>query len=607
MASYTEIYQGADDNLTPKYQTGYQESIAGLGMSLDPRTANQLGEINHKLNPGTRHVEVSAISPQVFDSIPEEHLDEIKRLTKLTGTSASIHAPLVEASGVGERGWTKENQLGAERQIENAMLRSHKLDPKGNISVTFHSTAQLPDFQPKIKTKDGEEITGLMVINSKTGQIAPINPQKRYFEQVEKGELKEEPIPFDPKTELNKINEDQWSSELAGVNRYADYGDQELRAAKRELTERNIPEEVFLQIAKGVDLDKLKEEHQVEKDIAKATERRIVSGQIYLRDSYRAMKGLFDNAWEAAVEKGNKKDQEILKRFANEVSSKISPNMEKNPQKINELKNVIDKGLKTLRNIDTPEVFEPLHDFVIKQSSTTYANVAKTAYKKYGETAPIMNIENPPAGGGLSRAEDLKELIDATREKLSKQLVKEGMGRSEAERTSKKMVGATWDVGHINMMRKKGYSEEDVIKQTEIIAPYVKHVHLSDNFGLDHTELPMGMGNVPLKEMMKRLGEKGFEGKKIIEVGDWWQHFAEKGGGNPFRPTIQAFDSPIYAMKASPGWAQADVYRGYYSGHGPINPPIHHQTYGASFQALPTELGGEIPGNQSRFAGAPNQ
>ena len=55
------------------------------------------------------------------------------------------------------------------------------------------------------------------------------------------------------------------------------------------------------------------------------------------------------------------------------------------------------------------------------------------------------------------------------------------------------------------MLRKEGYSEKDIVKQTEIIAPFVKHVHLSDNFGFEHTELPMGMGNVPLKEIMEKL------------------------------------------------------------------------------------------------------
>jgi len=206
----------------------------------------------------------------------------------------------------------------------------------------------------------------------------------------------------------------------------------------------------------------------------------------------------------------------------------------------------------------------------------------------------------------LSRAEDLKDLIQRSR-KVFVEKMKGDLGRGEAERQAEKLIGATWDVGHINMIRKKGYSEEDVVNEAKIIAPFVKHVHLSDNFGLDHTELPMGMGNVPMKKIMEKLGERGFEGKKIIEAGNWWQYFADKGGGNPFRPSIEAFDSPIYSMKMGPYWSQLGSIPGYYSGHGPINPAVHHKTYGAGFENLPTELGGEIQGDRSRFSGAPNQ
>ena len=181
------------------------------------------------------------------------------------------------------------------------------------------------------------------------------------------------------------------------------------------------------------------------------------------------------------------------------------------------------------------------------------------------------------------------------------------MSSGKAENVAKQMIGATWDVGHINMMRKKGYSKKDVIKETKEIAPFVKHVHLSDNFGLDHTELPMGMGNVPLKPMIDEIKKQGFKGKEIIEAGNWWQFFSTQGGGNPFLPSLEGLDSPIYAMSEGPGWANTSYMGGYFSGQGPISPPIHHQTYGAGFQNMPVELGGEIPGDRGRFAGAPNQ
>jgi hypothetical protein len=298
-------------------------------------------------------------------------------------------------------------------------------------------------------------------------------------------------------------------------------------------------------------------------------------------------------------------DRKKLDAFAKWATPLVEEGIEDNLEKIDQFKEVVEKGLRTLNEI-SPNMFVPLNKFVIDKSSQTFANVAETAYNKFGKTAPMINIENPPAGGGLSKAEDLRELIKESRKKLAENLRKnKGLGKSEAKQISEQMIGATWDVGHINMLRKQGYEEKDIIKQTEIIAPFVKHVHLSDNFGFEHTELPMGMGNVPTKEIMKRLGEKGFEGKKIIEAGNWWQHFSEKGGGNPFKPTIEAFNSPAYAMKAGPSWGTPPGIGSYYAGHGTVNPAIHHSIYQAGFTTLPAELGGQMPGpEKGRFAQA---
>ncbi len=182
------------------------------------------------------------------------------------------------------------------------------------------------------------------------------------------------------------------------------------------------------------------------------------------------------------------------------------------------------------------------------------------------------------------------------------------MNKSEAQKAAEKLIGVTWDVGHINMLRKYGYGKEELIKQAETVAPLVKHVHLSDNFGFEHTELPMGMGNVPIKEILKKFGEEGFEGAKVIEAGNWWQHFSPGGKQNPpYVATLQALGSPIYSMNMAPYWNQVLGFeQGSYSGMGPILPQINYEMQGAGFSQLPPELGGQRPGAQgSRMSGRP--
>ncbi len=176
------------------------------------------------------------------------------------------------------------------------------------------------------------------------------------------------------------------------------------------------------------------------------------------------------------------------------------------------------------------------------------------------------------------------------------------MSKGEAQRVAEKLIGATWDVGHINMLRKHGFEEKHIIQETEKIAPFVKHVHLSDNFGMEHTELPMGMGNVPMKEIMEKLGKKGFEAKKIIEAGQWWQHMQT----SPFQATVEGLGSPMFTT-GGPYWNQGtQLQQGYLGGYGMMLPQINYETFGAGFSQLPIELGGQRGGNTgSRMSGKP--
>jgi hypothetical protein len=263
----------------------------------------------------------------------------------------------------------------------------------------------------------------------------------------------------------------------------------------------------------------------------------------------------------------------------------------------------------------TPSTYVPIENFATTQSSKTFGNAAWQSYKQFRDKSPVLVIENPPAGFALSTGEDIKKVVESSRKQFVENAMqpaeKGGMGMSEkeAERAAEKFIGATWDVGHINMLRKYGYSEEEIIKETEKVAPLVKHIHLSDNFGYEHTELPMGMGNVPLKEMMQkissRLGEEGFKDvRKIIEAGNWWQHFRT----SPFQESLEAMGSPIYGMKMAPYWNQAaGLYQGYASGlEGAWLPQTNYETFGTTFSRLPKEFGGQMPGaSGSRMSGRP--
>ncbi len=569
-----DIYQGGYSSLKPQYGdifTNYRINPATFGLTTDPRTANVLQDASAKLNVGAKQIEISAVSPEVFESIPNQQLKEINRLAKLTGVDVSVHGPIVEPSGLTREGFSNANREAAERQMFSAVERSYQVNPKGNVPVTFHSSVILPgEIPPK-----GKEIEEALAINTENYSVARIPLKERTF-PGEEGKR-------DVKKELEKINEEQWSEGIRSMSYYADMGENTIKQS--QILSRMAEAE------KGAGKELTEEERSSGSDFQR--------GRSFLNDSYRQLKNLF----ETANKYGSDADREILSDFAESIKPKISQiGNTKDVYKDAQLRReIIDAGIETLNKIVPPRIYKDLNEFSKEKTVETFSNIAFDSFKKFKTNSPVISIENPPAGGAFSTGEELKDLVEKARERFVEKAKKEGISESQAREAATKLIGVTWDVGHINMLRKYGYEKEDIVKESQKVAKLVKHVHLSDNFGLEHTELPMGMGNVPIKEIMEKLGKEGFNAKKIIEAGNWWQHFRTP----PFKETLEAFGSPIYSMEMAPYWNQAiGLQQDYYSGYGMMLPQVNYETFGAGFSRLPSELGGQRQGAEgSRMSG----
>lgn len=617
------FYEGANYGFDPEHGSTSQmyssspsayesDFAAGIGLSTDPRTANILKEVSQKLRTGAKTLEVSQVSPEVFESIPQEHFREVNRLRKLVGEDVelTLHAPIIEPTGMTKRGWNAFEREQAERQMLDAVQKAHQLNPEGNVVTTFHSSAiGLPtEVSMWEEAKEGEKkkvevIQEAMVIDERTGEIAPLPGKPSFFE----GEKK-----FDMNQRIDKLNRDHWYKTLQHVNYGADQGAKVIQGGLKEgvkLSEEEAEkgEKIILGIYKDYadgNIDKVEKKIEEFKKEAPGGEFKIretlqtlTHGDIYLRDAYSGLRDMFDQAYDALQKKNTPDAKEKLARL-DSFKKEMQPKLDyyKDPEHVAEFAEKLQKGVDVLRSIEAVPIYKPFKDFALDKSSETFGNVALKSYKEFGDKAPIISIENPPAGFTLSRAGDLKQLVEMSRKKFEEKAVKElGMSSDKAKEEAKKIIGATWDVGHINMIRKFGAGKEEVIAETKKIAPFVKHVHFSDNFGFEHTELPMGMGNVPTKEMMKAVLEHNTKFKKIIEAGNWYQHFQT----TPFAESLQTFNSPIYAMKNASYWGP----QGYFSGHG-MNPEVHHAMYGAGFANLPVELGGQMAG-RSRVSGNP--
>ena len=63
----------------------------------------------------------------------------------------------------------------------------------------------------------------------------------------------------------------------------------------------------------------------------------------------------------------------------------------------------------------------------------------------------------------------MRDIVKASQNKFVQKAVKdEGLSEREARRQAEKLIGVTWDVGHINMLKKYGFENKDVIKETQM-------------------------------------------------------------------------------------------------------------------------------------------
>ncbi|MFH1290815.1 MAG: TIM barrel protein, partial [Nanoarchaeota archaeon] len=593
-ADYSEnFYAGADYGLDPNYaaefSTGvspdYRFPTSRFGITTDPRTANQLKAVSDKLNTGAKHIEITGVTAGTWENVPEQHLTEIKRLKQLAGIDLTFHGPTIEPTGVTKQGWNESHREQAERQMSQAVERAHKMDPSGNIVVTFHSSNGLPDPETKVMEEDPK--TGKM--REVIKEFGTVSHDGRFdFKKVTPDYFRGKGGEYESLEEqknaigaaIDKQNKDAWFRQLQHLSFNANSGasiisdaltGRELDPDLKKKTDEGQWLQIYSKYMKEKNMSKvIKKIGEPWKGIVEKQLHRISHGDIYLRDAYQDLQTLYNQAYENAEKDGNDEDLEKLKRYRDEM--RVSVEDIQDPKKIDYFAEEIVKGVNVLRSIEAPRAIKPLREFAVDKSSETFSNIAFNAYKKFKDNAPIVSVENPPAGMGLAQAEDLRDVVGESRKKLQKKLMEqERLSEDAAKKQAEKLIGVTWDVGHINMIRKYGYSEDQLEEQTKEIAPYVKHVHLSDNFGMEHTELPMGMGNVPTKRMMKMLKQYGKQFdkiKQVIETGTW---FGPQAFGNrtPFAESLSSFGSPIYSMKMAPYWNQAsDASGGYFVGYG---------------------------------------
>ena len=655
MNPFKSKYEGSMDSAyVPNY---------ALGAPTSPQTANQIAEATARLNAGVLGVDLALIDERLFEQVPKQHFKEIDRLMKITGAKATIHGPIVDLAGfqAGEGGarWDEDNRIQTERKLNYYFDMAHETDAKGNTPINFHINTGLPGEtwekvdEERLKKEYGitpdeisklrkdeksairetynsntgkneyEVMRSMLVVDRDKGQLAPLKYEvKRHVEG---------PVRYTPNRQLKLINDNTWDDAKEKVymqqKQKAEIMDrikvlvrevQPLEYGRQKGVLSNDEEARLNELKKNIEswgghikeIDKhvntgLNNLYHELDFIPKEYSKEVRNLKEQIQEGYNKYDEKF-NEIIGKLEKGKIKDEdrEVLNQIQELQTRDLQINLDKIGSRFKD-----ENG--KIHGIPVPEKFIPANDLAKEKTVETVSNVLFESWKKYKDNTPIMLLENYMPEGLIGSAEDLGKTVEDTRERFAKKLVKEkNIEKKEADKIAEKLIVVTWDVGHINFLRKYGYDEEKVKEETRKIAKYVKQVHITDNFGFNDAHLPPGMGNAPIKEEMaiiaQEMRKKGLDFKKgsvIVEAGSFVGQFKE----NPHPYALEYFESPLYTYKSMPYWKDIwETEAPYGLGYGQILPEQHFGMYGAGFSNLPVDLGGPISQDKSRFAGTPN-
>ncbi|MBI2106032.1 hypothetical protein HYT56_04315 [Candidatus Woesearchaeota archaeon] len=633
--NFKKEYAGSMDS---KYYFSAEKIPAGkVGATASPQTPNQIGELTSRLNQGLKAVEIGAMNQRLLDQVPLEHFNEIRRMNKLTGAEATLHAPIqdLDLAGFSQQGWSEFNRKESVEKLKSSIDRARQMDIKGNIPITVHAGGFPAQKWQKeglygskeIKTEDGRKIkdytiaegektlpdqrSEMMIVNRETGQMQNTRYEIKEYISGEKQA-------WTPERRMDNLNRTEWDREKLQIIQW--------KKEMNEVEDRFRRNEAMLrELELGEKKNLLTEEEQRKLATLKSEEEMV---EKHKEEIYTHIRSLTEDMYSrfkkyGAGEKIELEKTEGFKRLFEGIKNKEeeveeyyekyrkTKDEEKRGQIGRELTKAqfdqVDAITRVIQNLPPPKTWISADDFAKEKVSNSITEAALYAYGKYGKDAPIISMENVYPEFALSRADSLKETVELAKGNFVDELIKKkDLSKKEAEKIADKIIGVTWDVGHIYMLKKHGYTDEDIRKEAAKIGKHVTHIHLTDNFGFEDSHLPPGEGTVNIKEQLKEIEESLSDEQKgkiksIVEAGEFVANFKEV----PHLYALSNLNSPLYTEDVGPRWDEIwDTHGHYMAGFGEIMPQKYFDLYGApGFAQLPRELGGSAGSpERGRFA-----
>jgi len=231
--------------------------------------------------------------------------------------------------------------------------------------------------------------------------------------------------------------------------------------------------------------------------------------------------------------------------------------------------------------VETMKYVEAADTYALREAHDAYARAAMAAMRQSDRLEKEGKLKKPitvamenlfPEQYG-AHPDELINLVKGSRKRMQELLIENGMDQERAVQKSADHITSTFDTGHLNMWRKywKG-DDKKTIEQNDkefdkwsleklgkmIDADIVGHVHLDDNYGYHDDHLAPGEGNTPIREMVKLLKKKGYNGEMIIEPGA--DYTTDVTGFHSVMKTWREFGMPVYGkgtgISAGRTWEQ---------------------------------------------------
>lgn len=500
-----------------------------------------LNEIQRVVNAGAQHVEIASLGRQggarTF-GFSSSLISEIRRLRKFNGISYGVHAsPHMNISGSDNNGFSAERRNQAIQEAKVAIDFAHVI--KAGIVVLHPNSFPRPISDIELGILDMEVVVKTYyLVDPKTERIITgisehdlvYIPQQAkdsrgnlmWLEDRDRKPILDsitgQPIPRLATDKNGRIRNEQIT--------FAEY----VRRMKKNNASLNdiIRGFLYLQRAGEINIAYLHLQER-EKTLSEAQLRRdkLQDTLEYSNNLSRTLAP--ENRWtlERSVQDRLASHNIPVPADTRSVISLLGDELQSNQRIIEASRRALSIGWPQFSNI--LELFREmrlLERHGVEKISDTIAALGEYCVSISTSDNPIrLAIENIPQPGMYgSRVSELLEIINESRKKSSSLLQKKGYGKSASVRLSREFIGATLDIGHLNLFRQFYRGDafhkwmlsqvKDLIKNDVIY-----NVHLSDNHGTDDSHLFLGEGNAPIKQVLKTLADAGYRGYIVVESG----------------------------------------------------------------------------------------